>query len=95
LNKAGATPAQMLNAEDFRSCLAFHAGGAAKTWLAAPGMEELLKELAGLPGGKPLGVATMRPFVPFTKEKFEWLRKRGRILQAIGYYKLMGGRSPE
>jgi hypothetical protein len=54
-----------------------------------------LQQLAGLPGGKPLGVATVRPFVPFTQEKFEWLRKRGRILKSMGYYKLMGGRPPE
>jgi hypothetical protein len=95
LKKAGATPARMLGAEDFRSCLAFHAGGTAKTWLSAPGAGELLKQLAGLPGGKPLGAATVRPFAPFTKQKFEWLRKRGRILKAMGYYKLVGGRSPE
>jgi len=56
---------------------------------------ESLKQLAGLPGGKPLGAATVRPFVPFTKEKLEWLRKRGRILKAMGYYKLMGGKPPE
>jgi hypothetical protein len=95
LRKAGATPGRILSAEDFRSCLAFHAGGTAKTWLAAPGVGESLKQLAGLPGGKPLGAATVRPFVPFTKEKFEWLRKRGRILKAMGYYKLVGGRPPE
>jgi hypothetical protein len=85
----------MLSAEDFRSCLAFHAGGTAKTWLEAPGMAESLKQLAVLPGGKSLGAATVRPFVPFTKAKFEWLRKRGRILNAMGYYKLMGGRPLE
>ena len=79
LKKAGATPARMLRAEDFRSCLAFHAGGTAKTWLAAPGVEELLKHLAGLPGGKPLGAAAVGPFVPFTEEKFKWLRKRGEF----------------
>ena len=95
LKKAGATPARMLSAEDFRSCLAFHAGGMAKTWLAAPGVGELLKHLAGLPGGKPLGAATVRPFVPFTKEKFEWLRKRARILEVMGYYRLIGGSPPE
>jgi hypothetical protein len=95
LQKAGATPARMLSAEDFRSCLAFHAGGTAKTWLAAPGVGESLKRLAGLPGGKPLGAATVRPFVPFTEEKFEWLRRRGRILKAMGYYKILGGRLPE
>ena len=95
LKKTGATPARMLSAEDFRSCLAFHAGGTAKAWLAAPGAGESLKELAGLPGGKPLGAQTVRPFVPFTKEKFEWLRKRGRILKAMGYYNLVGGTAPE
>jgi hypothetical protein len=95
LKKAGAPPPRMLSAEDFRSCLAFHAGGTAKTWLAAPGVGESLKQLAGLPGGKPLGAATVGPFVPFTKEKFEWLRKRGRILKAMGYYKLVGGKPPE
>ena len=95
LKKAGATPARMLSAEDFRSCLAFHAGGTAKAWLAAPGVEELLKELAGLPGGKPLGAETVRPFVPLTKEKFEWLRKRAGILKAMGYYKLVGGTPPD
>jgi hypothetical protein len=95
LKKAGATPARMLSAEDFRSCLAFHAGGTAKTWLAAPGVEDLLKHLAGLPGGKPLGATTVQRFVPFTKEKFEWLRKRARILDVMGYYKLAGGSPPE
>jgi hypothetical protein len=95
LKKAGAAPARMLSAEDFRSCLAFHAGGTAKTWLAAPGAKELLEHLAGLPDGKPLGAATVRPFVPFTKEKFEWLRKRARILEVMGYYKLAGGSPPE
>jgi hypothetical protein len=95
LKKAGATPARMLSAEDFRSCLAFHAGGTAKTWLAAPGAGESLKQLAALPGGKPLSAAMVRPFVPFTKEKFEWLRKRRRILRASGYYKLVGGSPPE
>jgi hypothetical protein len=95
LKKAGATPARMLSAEDFRSCLAFHAGGTAKAWLAEPGVGESLKLLARLPGGKPLGAATVRPFVPFTKEKFGWLRKRGRILKAMGYYKLIGGKPPE
>jgi len=92
LKKAGAAPERMLRAEDFRSCLAFHAGGTAKTWFAAPGAEESLKQLAVLPGGKPPGAATLRPFVPFTKAKFEWLRNRGRVLKAIGYYNLMGGR---
>jgi hypothetical protein len=67
----------------------------AKMWLAAPGVGELLKHLAGLPGGKPLGAATVRPFVPFTKDKFEWLRKRARILEVMGYYKLIGGSPPE
>ena len=95
LNKAGATPARMLNQEDFRSCLAFHAGGAAKTWLAAPEAEELLKHLARLPGGRPLGAATVQPFVPFTMEKFEWLKKRARILAVMGYYKLAGVSPPE
>jgi hypothetical protein len=91
LQKAGATPAQMLGREDFRSCLAFHAGGAAKYWLAAPGSEELVRQLAKVPGGKPLGAANVRPFVPFTQEKFAQLKQRGQILEAIGYYRLMGG----
>jgi len=95
LKKAGATPARMLSAEDFRSCLAFHAGGTAKTWLAAPGVRELLRHLAGLPGGRPLAAPTVRPFVPFTREKFEFLRKRARILAVMGYYKLLGGSPPE
>jgi hypothetical protein len=94
LKQAGATPARMLAAEDFRSCVAFHAGGTAKTWLAVPGVGESLKQLAGLPGGKSLDATTVRPFVSFTKEKFERLRKRGRILKAMGYYKLVGGRLP-
>jgi hypothetical protein len=95
LKKAGATPARMLSAEDFRSCLAFHFGGTSKTWLAAPGMGETLKQLAGLPGGKPRSAATVRPFVPFRKEKFEWLMKRGRILKAVGYYELLRATAPQ
>jgi hypothetical protein len=90
LKITGAMPARMLSAEDFRLCLAFHAGGTAKAWLAAPGAEELLKELAGLPG-KPLGAETVRPFVPFTKEKFEWLRKRGKNFEGDGVLQV-GGR---
>lgn len=95
LKRAGATPARMLSAEDFRSCLAFHAGGIAKAWLAAPGAGDLLRQLAELPGSKPTDGGTVRPFVPFTTEKFESLRKRGRILKAMGYYKLVGGTPPE
>ena len=91
LKKAGASPARMMSAEDFRSCLAFHAGGTAKSWFAAPGVGDSLKQLARLPGGKPLGPAMVRPFVPFTYEKFEWLWKRGRILKAIRYYGCCGG----
>lgn len=87
--KAGATPAQMLSGEDFRSCLAFHAGGTAKRWLAAPGAEEVLERLAELPGGKSLPAPAVQPFVPFTREKFDWLRKRGRILDALGYRKFL------
>ena len=93
--KLGATPAQMLSAEDFRSCLCFHAGGTAKHWLAAPGAEELLQRLTALPGGRALEPATVQPFVPFTKEKFDWLRERGRILGKLGFYKLLGGKPPE
>jgi hypothetical protein len=85
----------MLSKEDFRSCVAFHAGGTAKTWLAAPGMEEALKQFARLPGGKSLDAVMVRPFVPFTKEKFEWLKQRGRVLKAVGYYKFVGLRPPE
>ncbi len=95
LQKAGATPVRMLSSEDFRSCLAFHAGGTAKAWLAAPGVESSLKVLAALPGGKPLAANTVRPFMPFTNQKFKWLRKRGQILKAMGYYKLVGGTPPE
>jgi hypothetical protein len=95
LEKVGTTPARMLSAEDFRSCLAFHAGGTAKAWLAAPSVGVLLKHLAALPGAKPLGTATVQPFVPFTKKKFDWLRRRARVLKMMGYYKLLGGSPPE
>jgi hypothetical protein len=95
LKKVGASPARMLKAEDLRSRLAFHAGGTAKAWLAAPGAEVLLKELAGLPDVEPPGAEKVRPFVPFTNEKFEWLRKRARVLEGIGYYKLIGGAPPQ
>lgn len=90
LKKTGAAPSRMMSEEDFRSCLAFHAGGTAKTWLVAPGMKEELKQLVGLPGGKSLGPATVRPFAPYTKKKFEWLKRRGKVLKAIGYYSLLG-----
>jgi hypothetical protein len=95
LKKAGASPLRMLKAEDFRTCVAFHAGGTIKNWLAEPGAGALLKQLAGAPGGKPPGHATILPFVPFTLEKFRWLRKRASILRSIGYYKLIGGQPPE
>ena len=36
LKKAGTSPLRMLKAEDLRKCLAFHAGGTAKTWLSDP-----------------------------------------------------------
>jgi hypothetical protein len=88
---AGTSPAQMLSAEDFRSCLAFHAGGTAKTWLAAPGAADVLRQLAALPGGKPLPAPKVRPFVPFKPEKFKRLQQRVKILTALGYYKIVGG----
>ena len=90
--KTGATHVQMLNGEDFRSSLAFHGGGTAKKWLAKPGGEDVVKQRSKLPGGKPLGAAKLRPFVPFTQAKFDWLKKRGRILDKLGFYKLMGGK---
>ena len=80
----------MLSVEDFRSCLAFHAGGIAKTWFAAPGAEETLKHFSELPGGKRLAAPTVESYVPFTREKFEWLKKRDRMLEALGYRKLLG-----
>ena len=95
LKKAGAKPARMLGAEDFRSCLAFHAGGTAKAWLAVPGAEDLLKQLAAKPGGRGLAAEMVSPFVPFTEEKLVWLRRRARILKAAGYYSLVGGTPPE
>jgi len=91
LRKAGASPARMLRAEDFRSCLAFHAGGIAKHWLAEPGAEEALRQLSSSPGGRTPPIATLRPFVPFTREKFARLRARGRALDAMGYYRVLGG----
>jgi hypothetical protein len=93
--KLGAKPIQMLAAEDLRSCLAFHAGGTAKYWVASPDAEEALKRFSALPGGQPLAAATLRPFVPFTEEKFEWLRKRARTLTALGYYTFLGRTPPE
>ncbi len=95
LMRAGAKPARLLRAEELSSRLAFHAGGAAKYWLAAPGAGELLEEVASSFRGEPLSAGVVRPFVPFTQGKFEWLRTRGRILKAAGYYKLMSGSSPE
>jgi hypothetical protein len=95
LMRAGASPERMLSGEDFHSCLAFHAGGTAKKWLAAPGAGKLLKDLAELPRGKPRSATTVQPFVPFTKEKFEWLKRRGTVLNGVGYYKLIGGTPPE
>jgi hypothetical protein len=95
LKKARVTPDRMLKAEDFRTCLAFHAGGTAKTLLAEAGSAELVKQLALAPGGKPPREATVRPFVPFTSAKFRWLRKRAGLLRSMGYYKVMGGRPPE
>lgn len=92
--KAGATPIQMLRAEDFRSCYAFHAGGTAKLWLAAPGAKEALQRFSGLPNGNALRRTSLRPFVPFKRDKFDWLVKRGRILGATGYYRLVGGKPP-
>ncbi|WP_152053740.1 hypothetical protein [Tautonia marina] len=94
LQKAGTSPRGMLNAEDLRTCLAFHAGGTAKRWLADPGAGALLEQLAGAPGGKPAEDAPVLPFVPFTPRKFRWLRTRAKILQSMGYYKIMGGRPP-
>ena len=57
--------------------------------------QELLKHLAQLPGGKLLGAAPVRPFMQFRKEKFQWLRKRASILEAMGYYKLAGVNPPK
>ena len=88
----GATPEQMLSAEDLRSCLAFHAGGTAKNWLRGPDAAAFTHRLATLPGGKPLAPVSVRPFVPFTRKKFDWLKQRGEILKALGYHRLMGGK---
>ncbi len=95
LKKAGTSPLRMLEGEDFRTCLAFHAGGVAKSWLAAPGAQALLERLAGAPGETPKGDPTILPFEPFTPEKFHWLRNRAKFLRSVGYYKVMGSRPPD
>src|SRR5258708_23877060 len=59
LQKAGATPARMLSAEDFRSCLAFHAGGAAQTLLTAPRGRDVLKGLGVFARVESLGVGAL------------------------------------
>ncbi len=91
---AGAKPAAMLEAEDFRTCHAFHAGGTAKWWLAAPGARDVLARLAVAPAGMSSPAPIVRPFVPFTRGKFEWLKTRSRMLNATGYYRLLGMKSP-
>ena len=95
LKKAGASQLRMLKAEDFSTCAVFHAGGTIKTWLTEPGAGPLLKQLAGDPNVKPSGDDTVLPFVPFSLEKFRWLQKRARVLQSVGYYKLLGRQPPE
>ncbi|MEZ5734235.1 MAG: hypothetical protein R3E09_00290 [Novosphingobium sp.] len=92
--KLGATPTQMLASENFGHNIAFHAGGPAKHWLAAPGAEEILRRSASVSLGKAPPRKPVQPFVPFTIEKFEWLKKRSYYLDSIGYYKLMGSRPP-
>lgn len=89
--KVGTSPLKMLQGEDFRTCLAFHAGGEAKKWLADPDAEALLKQLAAAPGGKPLPEATILPFVRFTPQRFRWLQRRTKLLRSAGYYKLIRG----
>lgn len=92
--KLGATPAQMLALEDLSRAIAFHAGGVAKYWLAAPGSEEQIKHQAALPSTASGSRKALQPFVPFTAEKFEWLKKRGRWLDALGYYRFVGATAP-
>ena len=92
--KLGATPAQMLALEDFSRAIAFHAGGVAKYWLAAPGSEDQVKDLAARPSAESADRTALRPFVPFTAKKFEWLKKRGRWLDALGYYRFVGATAP-
>jgi hypothetical protein len=94
LKIAGTPPLQMLKGEDFSQCLAFHAGGTAKKWLADPGAATLLKQLAIAPVRSPIKSAAILPFVPFKLEKFRWLRKRASILQSMGYYKAIGAKPP-
>jgi hypothetical protein len=93
-SKLGATPAQMLALEDFSRAIAFHAGGAAKYWLATPGSEEQIKQLAALPSTGTASGKALHPFVPFSAKKFEWLKKRARTLEALGYYRFIGTAPP-
>lgn len=92
--KLGATPAQMLALEDFSEAIAFHAGGMAKYWLATPGAEEQIKHLAALPSTPSTSRKALQPFLPFTAKKFEWLKKRARWLDALGYYRFVGTAAP-
>ena len=92
--KLGATPTQMLALEDFSQAIAFHAGGVAKYWLAAPGSEDQVKDLAALPSTGSRSRKAMQPFVPFTAKKFEWLKKRSSWLDALGYYRFVGTAAP-
>jgi len=92
--KLGATPAQMLALEDFSRAIAFHAGGTAKYWLAAPGSEEQIKYFSTLPSTGTASGKALQPFVPFTAKKFEWLKNRARWLDALGYYRFVGAAPP-
>ena len=92
--KLGATPAQMLALEDFSQAIAFHAGGVAKYWLDAPGSEDQVKDLAARPSAESADRTALQPFVPFTAKKFEWLKKRSRWLDALGYYRFVGSTPP-
>ena len=83
--KLGVRGKSILRRESFSKMKCFHAGGAAKWWLASA-------HESGIPDyGETLDDPTdFIPYEEFVPTKFYFLQKRRKLLRGIGYYSIFG-----
>lgn len=84
LLKVGTPGPQLLRLEPFASIKCFHAGGAAKNWIAAARAAGRLA-----PGPQPLVAPTrVLPYVELSPHEYESEQSTKELLRRLGYYKV-------
>jgi hypothetical protein len=83
LLKLGMSGVRILRNEPFNRVKCFHAGGEAKWWLADAQRVGLMDR-----PGELLETSEVRPFVEFTRQRFDAEQRAKSLLRSVGYYRL-------